>query len=97
LQDESVLESCRGSGVRQQLLRGWCGDPRTIGSLKGDGNRGQTSGSGGSQFWFTDDWGTVPLKAWAEARLPPVEAAGKDPLDVRTMNSGFGGHRYSPS
>ena len=28
-----------------------------------------------SQYWFTDDWDTVPLKAWAEARAggPPYD------------------------
>ena len=59
-----------------------------VSALRGSGNRGQTSDSGGSQFWFTDDWATVPLKAWAEERLPSQPAPlPPDPMDVRTMNA----------
>ena len=64
--------------------------------LRGAGNRGQTSDSGGSQHWFTDDWDTVPLKAWAEARAAANAETPKKvpvPLDLRTMNGDWGGSR----
>ena len=68
-QTRELLESIKHHPVRQQLLQGFCGDPVELAqTLVGSQNRGQTSGSAASQHWFTDDWETVPLKAWAEAR-----------------------------
>jgi hypothetical protein len=88
-QAEEVLAAAAAhSHVRQQLFQGFCGEMGAVSALRGSGNRGQTSDSGGSQFWFTDDWATVPLKTWAEERLQSQTAPlPPDPMDVRTMNA----------
>ena len=64
-QDAGLI--ARSSPVRRQLL----------GAM---GNLGHPLGSDpvnnpSSQYWFSDDWDTVPLKAWAEARAggPPYD------------------------
>ena len=59
--DAALLE--RSSPVRRQLLgaQGDNSDPTA---------NGGTQGLVASHYWFPSDFNKVPLKAWAEARLP---------------------------
>ena len=64
-QDPEVIAG--SSPVRRQLL-----------GAMGDGSHllgKDPFGNPSSQYWFTDDWDSVPLKAWAEER------AGQGPYD----------------
>ena len=71
-QDAELI--ARSSPVRRQLL-GAMGD---LSNLLGK----DPVNSPSSQYWFTDDWDSVPLKAWAEER------AGSDPCQWGS-GSGF--------
>ncbi len=64
-QDPELIE--RSSPIRRQLL-GAMGDGTDM--LGKD-----PAGNPSSQYWFTDHWENVPLKAWAEER------AGQGPHD----------------
>ena len=62
-QDAELI--ARSSPVRRQLLGAMGNLSHPLGS--------DPVNSPNSQYWFSDDWDTVPLKAWAEARAggPP--------------------------
>ena len=83
--EEMLIAAAAHSPVRQQLFQGFCGEMDAVSNLRGSGNRGQTSNSGGSQFWFTDDWATVPLKAWAEDRLMAKSTGAAESKDQRHL------------
>ena len=61
-QDPALIR--RSSPVRRQLL-GAMGDGSDV---LGQGTNENPS----SQYWFTDNWDNVPLKAWAEERAGPA-------------------------
>ena len=64
-QDAELI--ARSSPVRRQLLGAMGNLSHPLGS--------DPVNSPNSQYWFSDDWDTVPLKAWAEARAggPPYD------------------------
>ena len=64
-QDAELI--ARSSPVRRQLLGAMGNLSHPLGS--------DPVNNPNSQYWFTDDWDTVPLKAWAEARAggPPYD------------------------
>ena len=63
-QDPELI--ARSSPIRRRLLG-------AMGDLS-DPLGKDPQGSPSSQYWFTDDWDNVPLKAWAEERLGSEEA-----------------------
>ena len=58
-QDPQLI--ARSTPIRRQLLGAMGNLSHPLGN--------DPEGSPSSQYWFTDDWDNVPLKAWAEERL----------------------------
>jgi ectoine hydroxylase-related dioxygenase (phytanoyl-CoA dioxygenase family) len=79
-QDPELI--ARSSPVRRQLLGG-------LGDLS-DPLGKDPANSPSSQYWFTDDWNSVPLKAWAEERAGSEDCEWGTGLGVsHTKGPGF--------
>ena len=79
-QDPELI--ARSSPVRRQLLGG-------LGDLSDPLGKDPASNPS-SHYWFTDDWNSVPLKAWAEERASSNDCEWGPGFDVsHTKGPGF--------